>query len=318
MFDDAKQRRFFYNKLTGEIRWRMPQDLLDLIPIPKCDNCIFYDGTIECAVCNEVFCHQCFEHVHYGGRRKDHDFRSLFDYYGKRIDYGDGVFPCKWPSEVIQDEVQGWMLRVAPIRDPVALHRLGWEEYKELDKNGGPSKVFYFNRSTFEATYDIPPDIAALSQMDSNVGQLVSPVGFGECGDFVGQNSNGWGTQRSDASIESRESMHLKDPLPANNHQESIEKYMQTINAENSPAGSSTRKLSTKKVDAHTQEEEYKAYASMQTRSMSPADLAYEIGMQSSRRPSVWSKGSTDGTAHKIQKKKPKLTGRLFHKTTTD
>ena len=32
LFDEEKGKRFFYNKLTGEIRWRIPQDLLDLIP----------------------------------------------------------------------------------------------------------------------------------------------------------------------------------------------------------------------------------------------------------------------------------------------
>ena len=40
---------------TGEIRWRIPQDLLDLIPVPKCDNCGFYEAVLECAVCNEVY-----------------------------------------------------------------------------------------------------------------------------------------------------------------------------------------------------------------------------------------------------------------------
>jgi hypothetical protein len=152
LFDEEKQARFFYNKITGEIRWRMPQDLLDLIPRPCCDNCSFYEGCVECYICNEVYCTQCFEQVHYGGRRKDHDFRSLYDYYGKRIDYGDGVFPSKWPSEVMQDEIQGWMLRVAPIRDPTALYD-DWEEYNELQPNGAPGRTFYFNRRTYEASY---------------------------------------------------------------------------------------------------------------------------------------------------------------------
>jgi hypothetical protein len=183
LFDEEKQRRFFYNKLTGEIRWRMPQDLLDLIPRPSCDNCSFYEAQLECAVCNELYCNQCWQQVHYGGRRKDHEFRSLYDFYGKRLDYGDGVFPCKWPSEVIQDEVQGWMLRVAPIRDPKHIYG-SWEEYEDISglkegsqflghrsKKGvssGESRVFYFNRETFEATYDVPPEVANVIQIDSN------------------------------------------------------------------------------------------------------------------------------------------------------
>lgn len=159
LFDEDKQRRFFYNQLTGEIRWRMPQDLLDLIPNPTCDNCSQCKAEFECAVCNEIFCPHCFEAVHYGGRRRDHEFRTLFDYYGKRLDYGDGEFPCKWPSEVLQDEVQGWMLRVAPLREQTAQYG-AWEEYKDVESNGAAGRTFYFNRETFETTYDMPHDVA--------------------------------------------------------------------------------------------------------------------------------------------------------------
>ena len=99
--------------------------------------------------------------MHYGGRRRDHDFRSLYDYYGKRMDYGDGVFPSKWPSEVVQDEIQGWMLRVAPIRDPTAVYD-DWEEYNELQLDGAPGRTFYFNRKTYEASYELPPAVGTL------------------------------------------------------------------------------------------------------------------------------------------------------------
>lgn len=173
LFDEDKKQRFFYNKLTGEIRWRMPQDLLDLIPKPCCDNCCFYEGTVECGVCNEVFCGECWDQIHRGGRRKEHDFRALYDYYGKRIDYGDelgedgkGMYPSKWPTEMIQDEIQGWMLRVAPIRDP--LETVGdWEHYRDVeatDKDGYTVwKDFFFNRHTFEASY-VTPDAFTQSQ----------------------------------------------------------------------------------------------------------------------------------------------------------
>ena len=162
LFDEDKQMRFFYNKLTGEIRWRMPQDLLDLIPRPYCDNCEYCEATVECEHCNEVFCPDCWNTIHYSGRRRQHQFRCLYDYYGKRIDYGDGEFPSKWPTEVMQDEIQGWMLRVAPIRDPVEI--LGnWERYEEVDATDGVEptvlSTFYFNRQTFETTYELPPEL---------------------------------------------------------------------------------------------------------------------------------------------------------------
>ena len=169
LFDEQSGKRFFYNKLSGEIRWRIPQDLIDIIPRAPCDNCNYYEATVECAVCDEMFCGQCWESVHYGGRRRDHEFRSLYDYYGRRMDYGDGVFPCKWPTEVIQDEIQGWMLRVAPLRKPLATYKSGWEEYEDdtiKDKHNYNAKVsqteprsFYFHRSTFEARYEMPPEV---------------------------------------------------------------------------------------------------------------------------------------------------------------
>ena len=144
----------------------MPKDLLDLIPRPKCDNCGKFEAGVECAVCDEVFCHTCWESIHFGGRRKDHEFRVLYDYYGKRIDYGDGVFPCKWSTEVMQDEIQGWMLRVAPIRDAIAIYG-DWEYYADdsgiiynPSLNIDASKAFYFNRKSFETTYEMPIQVA--------------------------------------------------------------------------------------------------------------------------------------------------------------
>lgn len=166
LMDEETGKRFFYNKLTGEIRWRMPRDLLDLIPRPICDNCHRFEAGVECGICDEFFCHKCWNSVHYGGKRKDHNFRALYDYYGKRIDYGDGNYPSKWPSEIQQDEVQGWMLRVAPIRQPVAVYG-DWEHYymtREEDPNydtyvHSDGHNFFFNRKTFEATYDTPQEL---------------------------------------------------------------------------------------------------------------------------------------------------------------
>jgi len=73
------------------------------------------------------------------------------------MDYGDGVFPCKWHSEVIQDEIQGWMLRVEPIRQAVASYNCGWEEYVDDATNEG--RTFFFHRQTFEASYTIPVEV---------------------------------------------------------------------------------------------------------------------------------------------------------------
>ncbi|ETK95993.1 hypothetical protein L915_01142, partial [Phytophthora nicotianae] len=46
--------------------------------------------------------------VHGGGKRRQHNKRKLFDYYGRRRDYGDGEFPSIWPSEMLQDASRGY------------------------------------------------------------------------------------------------------------------------------------------------------------------------------------------------------------------
>ena len=170
LFDEEKQKRFFYSKLTNEIRWQIPGDLLALIPRPVCDNCAFYEGICECSDCGEIFCQQCFDQVHYGRKRKTHEFRCLYDFYGNRVDYGDGIFPSKWPTEIIQNEVQGWMLRVAPIRSPSTVYG-SWEVYdSEVAAETGSVEIrrFYFNRDTFEATYETPSIIESLLDLNTS------------------------------------------------------------------------------------------------------------------------------------------------------
>ena len=83
---------------------------------PICSNCDFYKAQIECSDCSEFFCNTCWDAVHFGGKRRNHEFRSLYDYYGKRVDYGESEFPSKWPTEIIQDDELGWQLRVRPYR----------------------------------------------------------------------------------------------------------------------------------------------------------------------------------------------------------
>lgn len=40
--------------------------------------------------------------VHAGGKRLRHEFRALYDYYGRRVDHGDGEFPSCWPTDIAQ------------------------------------------------------------------------------------------------------------------------------------------------------------------------------------------------------------------------
>eukprot|EP00937_MAST-01D_sp_MAST-1D-sp2_P007214 g7214.t1 len=146
---------FFYNVITGEMRRRRPQDLLDLLPRPTCNNCkLPVPATRECKGCSEFYCEACFAKVHSGGNRKHHEYRVLFDFYNRRVDYGEGDFPSLWPSEIEQDEMSGWKLRVNPVRKPTHKSADGgdWERYRD-PKSG---RDFYQNTRTKETTYSRP------------------------------------------------------------------------------------------------------------------------------------------------------------------
>ena len=58
-------------------------------PRPQCDNCTTELAEVECGQCTEFYCAECWDAVHFGGKRKGHKFRCLYDYYRRRIDYGD-------------------------------------------------------------------------------------------------------------------------------------------------------------------------------------------------------------------------------------
>ncbi|EGZ15871.1 hypothetical protein PHYSODRAFT_509241 [Phytophthora sojae] len=135
----------FYYVMTGEVRFRRPQDVLDLLPKPLCENC----GTVN---------RECWANVHSGGRRKLHEFRALYDYYNRRVDYGDWEFPSRWPSEIEQDEMDGWGFRTHPRRRPDEVQG-PWERYVDPDTN----REWFYNRETEENSYTAPEGFAVQS-----------------------------------------------------------------------------------------------------------------------------------------------------------
>ena len=95
--------------------------------------------------------------VHFGGKRARHPFRALYDAFGRRVDYGDGDFDLAsmWPSELIQDDVAGILLRIAPHRDPAETAGT-WQRYD--DREAGVS--YYYNPVSGEGTYEEPAAVA--------------------------------------------------------------------------------------------------------------------------------------------------------------
>ncbi|KAG7393942.1 hypothetical protein PHYPSEUDO_000119 [Phytophthora pseudosyringae] len=146
--------KFYYNRVTGEVRFRRPQDVLDLQPKPLCENCeslTVSEAAMECKDCGEMFCGVCWANVHSGGRRRLHEFRALYDYYNRRVDYGDWEFPSRWPSEIEQDEMDGWGYRTHPRRHPEDVQGV-WERYVDPDTR----REWFYNRETEEDSYVAP------------------------------------------------------------------------------------------------------------------------------------------------------------------
>lgn len=50
-------------QISGEIRWRRPQDFLELLPRPPCGDCGLFEAFSECADCGEFFCSECYRKV---------------------------------------------------------------------------------------------------------------------------------------------------------------------------------------------------------------------------------------------------------------
>ncbi|KAF0776190.1 hypothetical protein AaE_000111 [Aphanomyces astaci] len=100
---------FYYNQINSDVRWRMPSDVLSLERQPTCNQCdVDSTATVECSTCGEYFCPECCARVHDHGKRQQHIRRPMYNYYHKRIEYGDGEFPSVWPSEIDQDRNRPW------------------------------------------------------------------------------------------------------------------------------------------------------------------------------------------------------------------
>ena len=51
----------------------------------------------------------------------------------------------RWPSDMEQDERNGWQLRIYPKRHPSALLEGDWEEYRDQNSD----KPLYYNRYVY-------------------------------------------------------------------------------------------------------------------------------------------------------------------------
>ncbi|KAG7399339.1 hypothetical protein PHYBOEH_009141 [Phytophthora boehmeriae] len=123
---------------------------------------------MECQDCGEVFCDACWTNVHSGGRRKLHQFRALYDYYDRRMDYGDWEFPSRWPTEIEQDEMEGWSFRTHPRRMPDEVQG-PWERYIDPDTK----REWFYNRETEENSYMAPEGFAFQQTSTTGSGEWI-------------------------------------------------------------------------------------------------------------------------------------------------
>ena len=90
-----------------------------------------------------------------------HVFRTFYDYYGKRMDYGDCEFPSKWPSEIEHDEMNGWFLR----KDRIPNETIGeWEQYIDVDSG----RIWYYNTITKVDSYSTPTVFEVIHSTDND------------------------------------------------------------------------------------------------------------------------------------------------------
>eukprot|EP01029_Cantina_marsupialis_P004708 TRINITY_DN148_c0_g1_i1.p2 TRINITY_DN148_c0_g1~~TRINITY_DN148_c0_g1_i1.p2 ORF type:complete len:660 (-),score=180.76 TRINITY_DN148_c0_g1_i1:158-2137(-) len=170
IWDEEKKRPFYFDQLSGEVRWRKPQELLQLMPRPFCDNC-GEEALLECANCVEFYCEGCWEKIHSGGKRKHHQMRSLYDAYDRRVDYGDyegdgesNNFPNFWPAEIEASDMAGWFLGAPkpPVKGSdsdltgqkiARSTKLPFEWVKNCEADGNP---YYWHKKTGISTFERP------------------------------------------------------------------------------------------------------------------------------------------------------------------
>lgn len=81
------------------------------------------------------------------------------------MDYGDWEFPSRWPSEIEQDEMDGWGFRTHPRRCPDEVQG-PWERYVDPDTQ----RDWFYNRETEENSYSVPEGFVVQSNASSDGG----------------------------------------------------------------------------------------------------------------------------------------------------
>lgn len=116
--------------------------------------------------------------MHFNGKRRQHRFRALYDFYDKRVDYGDAEFPSRWPSEVEQDDMIGWRLRIGEDFNRPPDEACGdWQRYDDAESG----RSFFYNAITQEGCYDEPPEWRmALAAQASSSGSGAEETSFDE------------------------------------------------------------------------------------------------------------------------------------------
>lgn len=92
---------YFHDICSGKSQWHIPKEILSLLPDVYCDNCVHEIAKVECHDCAELYCVDCYNEVHRGGKRYYHSTRAVYDAYGEKIEHLDDINEKTflWPSQ---------------------------------------------------------------------------------------------------------------------------------------------------------------------------------------------------------------------------
>ncbi|RLN62952.1 hypothetical protein BBJ29_003595 [Phytophthora kernoviae] len=166
--------KFYYNKVTGEVRFRRPQDVLDLLLKPHCENCDPEStpnlARMECKDCGEMFC----DTVRVGDELVNNSMASASDGSGEWIKYYDEAQGVHYFYNIRTQEstysrpatYATPRISPSPAATPLVSALDGWE--KHVDPQSG--YPYYYNSLTMESVFARPIGFTTVREDADQIG----------------------------------------------------------------------------------------------------------------------------------------------------